>query len=276
MSLLQELTKILKEANAGYNFDDDGQLIEGQEDDYVNPEVNEDNVEYINAREDEIESVLKSPTNLDYTNSVNKYLRLLMPRYKRRVEVEDLNRNFWVISQAIAKISEYLTVGLDIRFEIVPLPNGKNYGNIKYDNFDVKSDEFVVNSTIDWDNRGIQEKWENLIFERLGYLKHTYPNDDLVVLPVIRYDNYYHNYYRKEVYLGVYKYTKKNESEQFYWFYTDNGNIVSPIISEITVDRDLELFHLNEDQSVRATYSFIGILDILIVHNLRQIIRKLM
>ena len=261
MSLLQDLTKILKEANAGYNFDDDGQLIEGQEDDYVNPEVNEDNIEYINAREDEIVSVLKSPTNLDYTNSVNKYLRLLMPRYKRRVEVEDLNRNFWVISQAIAKISEYLTKGLDIRFEIVPLPNGKNYGNIKYDNFDVKSDEFIVNNTIDWDNKGIQEKWENLIFERLGYLKHTYPNDDLVVLPVIRYDNYYHNYYRKEVYLGVYKYTKENESEQFYWFYTDNGNIVKPIISEITVDRDLELFHLNEDQSDLQFYWYFGYPD---------------
>ena len=50
MSLLQDLTKILKEANAGYNFDDNGQLIEDQQNDYVNPEVNEDNVEYINTR----------------------------------------------------------------------------------------------------------------------------------------------------------------------------------------------------------------------------------
>ena len=38
----------------------------------------------------------------------NKYLRLLMPKYLRRVEVEDLNRNFWVISQVIGLISDYL------------------------------------------------------------------------------------------------------------------------------------------------------------------------
>ena len=28
-----------------------------------------------------------------------------MPEYKRRVEVEDLNRNFWVIAQVIAGLS---------------------------------------------------------------------------------------------------------------------------------------------------------------------------
>jgi hypothetical protein len=95
MSLLQDLTKILREANAGYNFKDNGEVTSKY---YVNPKFNEDNTEYITAREDEIESVLTSSTNLDYTNAVNKYLRLLMPRYKRRVEVEDLNRNFWVIS----------------------------------------------------------------------------------------------------------------------------------------------------------------------------------
>jgi len=31
-----------------------------------------------------------------------------MPQYGRRVEVEDLNRNFWVITQTIAAISAYL------------------------------------------------------------------------------------------------------------------------------------------------------------------------
>ena len=31
-----------------------------------------------------------------------------MPKYLRRVEVEDLNRNFWVIGQVLAAISAYL------------------------------------------------------------------------------------------------------------------------------------------------------------------------
>ena len=128
MSLLQDLTKILKEANAGYNFKDNGDLRDKY---YVNPEVNESNKNYDTVREDEIVSVLENSTNLDYTNEVDKYLRLLMPRYKRRVEVEDLNRNFWVISQAIAKMTQYLTIGWDTHIEVVPLPSGKNYGYIE-------------------------------------------------------------------------------------------------------------------------------------------------
>lgn len=42
--------------------------------------------------------------NMDYTNGDNPNtlaLKLLMPQYKRRVEVEDLNENFWVISQLL-------------------------------------------------------------------------------------------------------------------------------------------------------------------------------
>ena len=31
-----------------------------------------------------------------------------MPRYGRKVEIEDLDRNFWVIAQVISAISSYL------------------------------------------------------------------------------------------------------------------------------------------------------------------------
>jgi hypothetical protein len=30
-------------------------------------------------------------------DKLKRYLNLLMPRYSRRVEVEDLDKNFWVI-----------------------------------------------------------------------------------------------------------------------------------------------------------------------------------
>lgn len=36
--------------------------------------------------------------------TINYYLNLLMPQYKRRVEVEDLNENFWVIGQVLDAI----------------------------------------------------------------------------------------------------------------------------------------------------------------------------
>ena len=38
----------------------------------------------------------------------NKYLRLIMPMYLRNVEIEDLNRNFWVIGQTCAAIATFL------------------------------------------------------------------------------------------------------------------------------------------------------------------------
>jgi len=40
---------------------------------------------------------------------IRKHLRLIMPKYLRRVEVESLNRNFWVIGQTLSGITAYLT-----------------------------------------------------------------------------------------------------------------------------------------------------------------------
>jgi hypothetical protein len=38
---------------------------------------------------------------------------------------------------------------------------------MKYDNFDIKSDDFLINNTINWNSSETREKWERLIFERL-------------------------------------------------------------------------------------------------------------
>lgn len=84
---------------------------------YVKPDLNIDNQTYESVRgDDKIESVLKNKKQMQYTHTQNKadgintekYIRLLMPKYLRRVEIEDLNRNFWVIAQTIGLISEYL------------------------------------------------------------------------------------------------------------------------------------------------------------------------
>ena len=80
---------------------------------YVSPNPNLQGTSYRDARYDEIESVLKNPHNLDYTadkpdpnsgiDDLNRYMtRLIMPQYSRRVEIEDLNRNFWVIGQNLS------------------------------------------------------------------------------------------------------------------------------------------------------------------------------
>lgn len=105
----QDLIDELNHADAGFSFTSAA---------YVKPDENYDNETYENVRgEDAIESVLQNKKNLDFTNDQDKedgentytYIRLLMPRYTRRVEVEDLNRNFWVIAQAIGILSAYLT-----------------------------------------------------------------------------------------------------------------------------------------------------------------------
>ena len=100
--------KLIKDANAGFSFLNDP---------YVKPDLNIDNDSYEDVRgDDKIESVLQNSKNMQYTHTqeqidgkiLNKYIRLLMPKYTRRVEVEDLNRNFWVIGQALGLMSAYL------------------------------------------------------------------------------------------------------------------------------------------------------------------------
>lgn len=108
------IRNILK-ANAGNHF----KMVEDKDansNKWTLPHLNIDNVSYGNVRgNDKILEVLESAKNLDFTHTqdqvesttqddsaITKYIRLLMPKYIRRVEVEDLNRNFWVIGQVLS------------------------------------------------------------------------------------------------------------------------------------------------------------------------------
>lgn len=82
---------------------------------YVSPNPNFKQEEYVDNRTDELEEVLKDSKKLDYTikdyesltEEFKKYVtRLIMPQYERRVEVEDLNRNFWVIGQNLSLLNK--------------------------------------------------------------------------------------------------------------------------------------------------------------------------
>lgn len=78
---------------------------------WVSPWYNKDGKTYSLVRgEDKKVSVLNNKENLDFTKEQrqNGHNRLIMPRYKRKVEIEDLNRNFWVIGQTIAAITSFL------------------------------------------------------------------------------------------------------------------------------------------------------------------------
>lgn len=89
----------LKNSDAGFDFSGEP---------WVKPETNIDDNTYSQVRGlDKILSVLDSNENLQFTSEQHDedfIVRLIMPKYSRRVEIEDLNRNFWVISQALGSV----------------------------------------------------------------------------------------------------------------------------------------------------------------------------
>lgn len=102
-----------QEHNAGYSFI--------YEDNFVKPNKNQSEVKYLEARSDENLEVLRNSSQLDFTidkgktdtlkwSQIKKYItRLLMPMYARNVEIEDLDRDFWVIGQNLSLLNELLS-----------------------------------------------------------------------------------------------------------------------------------------------------------------------
>ena len=60
----------------------------------------------ITVRGEDFREVFSS-TDIQKTNIIN-YIRLLMPKYTRRVQIEDINKNTWVIGNCISTIIETL------------------------------------------------------------------------------------------------------------------------------------------------------------------------
>ena len=245
----------VRKADAGKDFSEN----------YVSPLNNVKGVSYRAVRGiDFISEDAQDSNNLKYTNpaDTSNAMRLLMPDYERKVKVEDLNRNFWVISQCVAGISAYLfeddspisqtieriineivqlwenllylwavfaismndkKVYTDIHCEVVPLSISKNYNFRKYDNFD---DYDIYDS----DNNLDMNKLENQILENLKYLEYMYPESNLCIIPFMRMGNYEHNYYSEEWYPGVAIFDRNLQEENnggwtFNWF--ENSNLTS-------------------------------------------------
>lgn len=121
-------------ANAGNSF-------RGGE--WVKPWQNIGGYDYAEIRgNDKSTEALNNPEFLQFTHRIfDKFIRLLMPEYKRVVQVEDLNRNFWVIGQILAAILEFLF----------------NDDNPYKDVFDGILDE-------------IAQLWENLLYLWIGFI----------------------------------------------------------------------------------------------------------
>lgn len=184
----------------------------------------------------------------------DRYERLLMPKYLRRVEIEDLNKNFWVIGQNLSAICAYVfnpndslleifkkiyneIIGLwenifylwieaaarvkDIIYEDVevifaPVPNNSFFPYIKFDNF----------------YRGIKENEDNTLNISFGtlarvkfdYLIDQYKDKNLLIIPEIRGYNYFKNYYCQVFYPGILFYDRNDQDWHCYSFAGINGN----------------------------------------------------
>lgn len=225
------------------------------------------------------EEFLLHSENLAHKNDVNPnyrggYLRLIMPKYLRRVEVEDLDRNFWVIAQSLAILGAYmfdedsplndiikrlldetaqlwenvlyLWAGMalatqqqltdDIQTIFVPVPNSDIQNYLKYDNFEQTR---VQGSTA----RELLEAAQ----PRLQYLVEQYPNSNLVIVPEIRYGNYQRNYYCRAIYAGVIVYQRNFNR----W---DLKPFLSPV--EINLKSDAVLYTLGGIKELDDKYLY--------------------
>lgn len=188
--------------------------------------------------EDKKLSVLTDKNKLDFScDQENKkegsFIRLILPQYKRKVEVEDLNRNFWIIGQVLAAISAYLFDPNSVLGEMLSgllneigqlwenvlflwgnaalLAQKKHYDKIHTEI--VVISETIYNPFLKYDN--INSIDDNNITSHLDYLINLYPEYNLAIIPYIRKNNYEHNYYSQASFPGIYIYDRNKENPKW-------------------------------------------------------------
>lgn len=251
--------------DAGNSFEEDGKWVRPW---YNNSGSSLNQYTYkITRGTDIVKKLISNFSHLNYTNPNHvypypkygegqidfeiliSYFRLLMPENTRRIVVEDLNRNFWVIGQCTSMICAYLfgdssyfknifqkilseivqlwenILYLWILFaliqfknkikyhiEMIPLPNNSLEPYNKYDNFELDID--WNNFTKDCTDSDYIETIDE-IKSRLTSFKNKYSDTSLILFPYVRSENYQKNYYGTMHLLGVYFYNAIRNEESF-------------------------------------------------------------
>ena len=231
-----------------FNIDGDTYKIVRKGDKILRVLNNKKNLQFTRYKENEQDYIEEKLKTSDKKNEeiLSKYLRLIMPMYKRFVEIEDLDRNFWVIAQVLGGISAYLfddnspiaTMFSGILDEVVQLWENVAYlwaamGLISQEQFytDIKTLFIPVYNSdlipyIKFDNFAAEELEKelslieilNACWEKIQSLKFEYSKSNLVILPEIRCKNYYKNYYAKVLYPGLIVYNRNFNSITCYPF----------------------------------------------------------
>lgn len=264
----------VKNANAGNSFSKTSVRP------WVKPNYDVDGETYDKVRGiDKILKVLASHKEMQFTRTqnqteaesvVNKYIRLLMPKYLRRVEVEDLNRNFWVIGQVIAAISAYLfdedspivKTFRNILNELVQLwenvlylwatamllSQKPYYTKVHTEVVYVPNDSYRDYSKFDDFQNTKLTTLSDIWTKRLSYLKDSYPECHLCILPVVRDNNYRHNYYGKETWPGVILYNRNLDIMEYRSFTSNNVFTINDELAK-------RMYCIHEDEDTFRYYA---------------------
>lgn len=230
--------------------------------------IDDNIIEYYNV------SLSIGKTYKNYSTILAALTNLIMPQYRRRVEIEDLNRNFWVISQNLTILNKFM-IGLqdgigkifqDIFSEIIGLWDNiysiwKSifYLDGKINNFDRELNEIGIATSkvkvkIGYENTFYHEDWsrnQEIIKNLFLFDNEGYPIDEnnnrLEDKLMIKNENYY---FKKgdSKFFGIYPLLYKDTIECKYSLRdnnnpkTETASIVSlPINSTIHPDRIEEL-----------------------------------
>ena len=159
-----------------------------------------------------------------WAEKANRWIRLIMPQNKRRVEVEDLNRNFWVIAQVIAGISAYLfdgdgPIGEFLKGMIKEI--GQLWENVIYlwmAQGLIGEPPFITETHCEvlMPNAAhgkVSMTYDDFVCSpELDYLLQKYPDKNLCILPYLRKNNYENDYYSKVSFPGVYIYDRNMDN----------------------------------------------------------------
>lgn len=163
----------LKKSDAGFSF---------VPEEWVRPFYNINNKNYNEVREhDQVITTLNRDNKLQFTHEqTSDWIRLIMPQYGRRVEIEDLDRNFWVIAQVLSSIGNFI---MDDNSPIVQMF------------------KFLL--------KEITELWENILFLWLKMIMTSQKqNDDVQVIVLPLQNQKYRNDMRFDNFNNIIDFTK--------------------------------------------------------------------
>ena len=210
------------------------------------------------------------------------WLRLLMPKYLRKVEVEDLNRNFWVLGQTMsavcaflfgpnapfAKLFEdmaaeitqlwenilYLWLAFamatqkpeitDVHVEVVYIPNSELEPYLKFDDFNQQVVSDIIETPTFWEE----------LRQRCNYIVQSYDNSHVVIIPKIRCNNYKHNYYSIECWPGIMYFNKTLNTFKYTLFRSQQNNTYGIVINAASEEFYRNCVAIMEDE---FDYSFV-------------------